>query len=233
MSNKTVVMSGRIKEILAGMIQATKAEADIRDNVAATLEKAGQTAWAKCRDALFSVLNGKPDKAEDGSTIPVTVTAHLLLDAFRDFCKEAATGQETMKRGVQYASDLRRAVKLIEKGGKLPADLKKATRSAWNDAEVWREAGILAPSGKAKGSDKAKSGGKVKGKTPAADDGTEKPAGVAEAADKPLSEVMALVARLTGPFRAEWMETAKAEAERILRKQVASTGNGKAEAAAA
>lgn len=221
MSNKTVVLSGRVREILAGMIEATKAEADIRDNVAATLEKAGQSAWVKCRDALFSVLNGKPDKAEDGSTIQVTVTANLLLDAFRDHCKEASKGQETMKRGAQYAADLRRAVKVLEKGGKLPADLRKATRSAWNDAEIWREAGILAPSGKGKG------------KTPAADDGTEKPAGVAEAADKPLSEVMTLVARLVGPFRAEWMETAKAEAERILRKQIASTGNGKIDATAA
>lgn len=227
MSNKTVVLSGRVREILAGMIEATKAEADIRDNVAATLEKAGQTAWTKCRDALLAVLNGKPDKGEDGELIPVTATAHLLLDAFRDHCKEASKGQETMKRGAQYAADLRRAVKLIEKGGKLPAELRKATRSAWNDAEVWREAGILAPSGKAKDAGKAKG----KGKTPAADDGTGQTAGVAEAADKPLSEVLALVARLTGPFRAEWMETAKAEAARILRKQVASTGNGKAEAA--
>jgi len=228
MNVKVNVLSGALVTILAGMTKAVEAEAGIRDNVATALGEAQTSAWATLRDGLKAVLTAPVKKAKKGEEPEPTpiINAGLLLDALRDHCKEAGKTQASMKKGEQYASNLRRAVKLAEKTGKpVPSELWKATRTEWLESEEWTKAGILKASG---GRKKAEAKDKEEGE---GGDGRDAIVNAAEeAGDKGLSDLFRIVSKLHGPFKAEWMQTAMDEARRVMAKQTASGGNGHVEA---
>lgn len=212
------------KALVDSMLAAVAQEAGVRTKAEQDLLTASVTAWAKCRDTLKLVMERKPSKAElkaakeAGEAItPAHVIAGAVLDALRTASEEAAKTDQKMSRGKQYASDLRRAVKLAAKGKAVPDKLWTATRTQWNEHEVWKDEGILAASGKKKGSKAAEADG-------ASEEGDV--AAAALKADPELSELMTVVATLHGPFRAEFMEQAKELALRIAKKQGQATGTG-------
>lgn len=216
------------KALVASMLEAIKTEAGVRTSAEQAMLEAGVSAWSKCRDTIHGIIERKHTPEEKKAAkeagealVPSYVIAGYVLDALRTASEEAAATDAKMNRGKQYASDLRRAVKVLAKDGKIPAALWRATRSQWNDSPVWQEAGILAKSGKKKGQT-SQSGGN-------AQDGEE--GDVAQAAlkaDPELSELMTIVATLVGPFRSEFLTEAKELALRIAKKQGASTGSGDA-----
>lgn len=226
MNAKVNVLSGSLAALLADMTKAVETEAGIRDNVATTLGEAQTSAWDTLRNGLKAVLTAphkKAKKGEEPEPTPV-INAGLLLDALRDYCKEAGKTQASMKKGEQYASNLRRAVKVVEKTNKpLPADLWKAARTEWLESPVWAEAGVLKASGGRKPAAKPEATG---------DEGDGRDAITAaaeEAGDKGLSDLFRIVSKLHGPFKAEWMEKAMDEARRVMAKQTAAGGNGHVE----
>lgn len=227
-NTKTVALSGEVSKAVAAMIAAVVEEAGVRSNVETMLAKATASAWSVCRDTLKGVLMAKPAKVKKGDDAPASPVknAELLLSAFRSAVDETAKTTPLAKRGKQYASDLARAVNAVKAGKTIPADVWTMARGPWTDAEFWREAGVIKATGKATHKAKPNAG-------KAASEGEEGGESVAEAADKPLSDLMGIVAHLHGPFRAEWMEAATAEAQRILKKQAQATGTGQGERIAA
>lgn len=208
----SVTLSDAIAKRLAAMQGAIKAEADLADAHLSAMTATKASAWETCRDAVLATLNRKPAKKDEFKPVQ---EAKALVDALREFCKEAKKTQESMGRGTQYASDLGRAVRLVEAGKALPAELSKATRSAWNEHECWKKAGILKSSGK-------KPGATGNGKPEASED--EDDAGkaaekAANAKDKAHADFMGIYGQLRGNFRANFIAEATKLAEQFLNKQ--------------
>jgi hypothetical protein len=207
MTIETKVLSDTLSAAVAAMFAAVKLEADTRDASVIALKAATATAWNACRDTFLPVL--AKDK-EEGLAV---------LEALKLQCKEAKdAGQETMQRGIQYASDLKRAYKAAKKGLALPPELVTASRGDWTAHVFWDEHKLKAASGRP-------AAAKPEGEAKTEGEGES----VAELAkDAPLSSLMQVVGQLRGPFRAEFMREAETLAVSILAKQKAATGSGDA-----
>jgi hypothetical protein len=204
-----VTLGDSLKPVLASMLGAVEQEADARISSALALVQAATGAWQKVRDAFL------PELAKDKEQ------ADALLTALAGSCREAVEAKPEMQRGIQYASDLRRAVKLARKGIALPDALKGATRTEWNEHPVWDEAGV-----------KGKAGAKKKDKPEAGTEEAGEAGNVGEtvAKDDALSALFRVASQLQGPFRREWLKEAEMLAISILAKQKAASGSGDAAA---
>lgn len=210
MKTETKVLSVTLSAVVATMFAAVKNEADTRDGQEIAVNAAKASAWATCRDSFLPVLKVNPEDA-----------LAVLEDLSRQ-CKEAKEGQATMRWGVQYATDLKRAYKLVKKGAALPEALKTATRPEWLEHEAWKEAGVLSKAGRP---------GKPEAKPE--DEGEEGEGDTVSKAVKPdaaLSSLMQVVGQLRGPFRAEFFKEAEMLAVSILAKQAQASGSGSAAA---
>lgn len=208
---KVKVLSEVLKVSLASMLVAVEAEAKSREDAITSVTAAAGSAWATCRDAFLPVL---AKDAEEGAA---------LLEALKTACKEAKEGREFMGRGIQYATDLKRAYKLVKKGHALPEALKAATRPEWLEHEAWKEAGVLSKAGRP-GKPEA---GKPEGE---GEEGEGDTVSKAVKPDAALSSLMQVVGQLRGPFRAEFMKEAEMLAVSILAKQASASGSGSAAA---
>lgn len=221
MTNDTKVLSVALVAAYNVMFGAIEAEAGVREDSVIRLNEATASAWTTCRDTFLPIL------AKDAGE------GLAVLEALTTACKEAKETREFMGKGVQYASDLKRAYKLVtgkvSKGKSveartLPEALKAATRPEWLEHGVWKEAGILSAAGRpAAAKPEAK---------PEAGEGEEAGESVSTAAkpDVALSSLMAVVGQLRGAFRAEFLKEAEMLAVSILAKQAAATGSGPAAA---
>jgi hypothetical protein len=182
------------------------------------MRAAGENAWSAIRNAFRTVL-------EKHGTDAATV----VLSRFKDRAKLENEGAD-YGRALNYATTLGKAIKAVKAGKKLPATLWDLSRGAWN-AKEGKIADLFADT-------KAKSGRKPGGKTSQTEKAGE-PAKVSTAQSVglaavssfkakeagELSEVLALVDALHGPFRKEWLTEAKALALAISARQ-AQAGTG-------
>ena len=215
MKTNTRVLSGEIATAVGKMVEAVTMEAKARKDAEATITKASDAAFATCRDTILGILKDKLDGVKN---------AKLALEALRT----AAKANDDLKRGIQYASDLSRAVRAVEAGKAIPAKLAKAGRTAWCEADFWRDAGILNARKPRAGEGNKDSGNKDS--DDAADKAMDSKAGETAGAklakvagtlveDAALNGILAKLAGLEGPFRAEAYREVSAVLDRITAKQ--------------
>lgn len=108
------------------IIEAVIKEKKERDNALVLAEQAVQGSWKVCRDTLKEFLLS--DKSEGRND------TNVMLDAVVTMGKE----DEQAKAAIQYAANLRRAVKLVVKTGKdCPVEVWSYTKRQWQDSDVW------------------------------------------------------------------------------------------------
>lgn len=218
-----VELNEEAKAHVAAMFEAIEDEALAIEAHKIGTEAATNGTWAVCRDHTFALI--KADK------FPYEVTKLALKELARNCAAKDEDGKAVLPRGIQYASNLVRAPKLLcyrdEEGqfGVIPAEMYQAGRSDWNKAACWDV--IKGKQGAPK---------KEADKTTPGEFATdEEKAAHRESIGQALVEIMddfvpvhaALAAIPKGMFRDEAVQAALAAIEAVKARQVQATGGSR------
>lgn len=121
---KVIEVSEANKTLCVAMLESLVLEGLAREQAKTLIITSSASSWNLCRDNMFSAFDADADAEK--------LETDAFLSYFRDQCKA-----NELKKGVQYASNLRRAVKLHCAGFEIPAEMRTAARDVWLDSPIW------------------------------------------------------------------------------------------------
>lgn len=207
------VRNGLLATAVAAMLEATTKEGAAHDAAEAAKKAAAGSSWGALVKAFRPVL----EKLGHGDAVTV-------LDSYK--AEAMKVGGTVKARANNYASNLNRAVKAVKLEKTVPEALWQGSRDEWLNAEFWKTAGVLSNRGRTAGGTNANAGNGGGEGGGAQGNGQRVSEVLRNSGFKDAERLLSIMEQLHGPFRAEFLKLATAEAERILAKQAQSGSNG-------